>query len=59
MDIMEEDTTIFAAGAAAISKRVTPAKNLIERGANYKEPLGYGKHCDAVMARQRAFWGEE
>ena len=59
MDIMEEDTTIFAAGAAAISKRVTPSKNLIERCANYKEPLEYVKHFDAVMARQRAFWGEE
>lgn len=59
MDIMEEDTTIFAAGAAAISKRITPSKNLIERCANYKEPLEYVKHFDAVMARQRAFWGEE
>ena len=59
MDIMEEDTTVFASGAAAISKRVTPSKNLIERCANYKEPLEYVKHFDAVMARQRAFWGEE
>ena len=57
MDIMEEDTTVFAAGAAAISKRVTPSVNLIERNANYKEPLEYVKHFDTVMQKQRAFWG--
>ena len=49
MDVMEEDTTVFAAGAAAISKKVTPAINLIERNANYKEPLEYVKHFDTVM----------
>lgn len=57
MDIMEEDTTIFAAGAAAISKKVTPSLNLIERNANYKEPLEYVKHFDTVMAKQKTFWG--
>lgn len=56
MDIMEEDTTVFAAGAAAISKKVTPAINLIERNANYKEPLEYVKHFDTVMQRQKDFW---
>ncbi len=56
MDIMEEDTTVFAAGAAAISKKVTPALNLIERNANYKEPLEYVRHFDTVMEKQRAFW---
>ena len=56
MDIMEEDTTVFAAGAAAISKKVTPAINLIERNANYKEPLEYVKHFDTVMRRQNDFW---
>lgn len=56
MDIMEEDTTVFAAGAAAISKKVTPSINLIERNANYKEPLEYVKHFDTVMEKQKAFW---
>ena len=56
MDIMEEDTTVFAAGAAAISKKVTPAINLIERNANYKEPLEYVKHFDTVMQKQKDFW---
>lgn len=56
MDVMEEDTTVFAAGAAAISKKVTPAINLIERNANYKEPLEYVKHFDTVMQRQNDFW---
>lgn len=56
MDVMEEDTTVFAAGAAAISKKVTPAINLIERNANYKEPLEYVKHFDTVMQRQNGFW---
>lgn len=58
MDIMEEDTTVFAAGAAAISKKVTPSINLIERNANYKEPLEYIKHFDTVMQRQRDFWAK-
>ena len=56
MDVMEEDTTVFAAGAAAISKKVTPAINLIERNANYKEPLEYVKHFDTVMQRKKDFW---
>lgn len=56
MDVMEEDTTVFAAGAAAISKKVTPAINLIERNANYKEPLEYVKHFDTVMQKQKNFW---
>ncbi len=56
MDVMEEDTTVFAAGAAAISKKVTPAVNLIERNANYKEPLEYVKHFDTVMQKQKDFW---
>ena len=58
MDIMEEATTVFAAGAAAISKKVTPSINLIERNANYKEPLEYIKHFDTVMQRQRDFWAK-
>lgn len=56
MDIMEEDTTVLAAGAAAISKRVTPSIDLIERNANYKEPLEYVKHFDTVMQKQKDFW---
>ena len=56
MDVMEEDTTVFAAGAAAISKKVTPAINLIERNAKYKEPLEYVKHFDTVMQRKKDFW---
>ena len=56
MDVMEEVTTVFAAGAAAISKKVTPAINLIERNANYKEPLEYVKHFDTVMQKQKDFW---
>ena len=56
MDVMEEDTPVFAAGAAAISKKVTPAINLIERNANYKEPLEYVKHFDTVMQKQKDFW---
>ena len=59
IDIMEEDTSVFAAGAAAISKKVTRSINLIERNANYKEPLEYVKHFDEVLARQKAFWEGE
>ena len=56
VDIMEEDTSILAAGAAAISKKWDMSINLITRNANFKEPLEYVKHFDTVMERQRAFW---
>lgn len=59
VDIMEEDTSILAAGAAAISKKWRKDINLITRNANFKEPLEYVKHFDTVMERQRAFWLEE
>jgi oxygen-independent coproporphyrinogen-3 oxidase len=60
VDIMEEDTSILAAGAAAISKKWDKSINLITRNANYKEPLEYVKHFDVVMDKQRAFWlGED
>ena len=57
VDIMEENTTVYAAGAGAISKRVTPSLGLIERSANFKEPLEYVRHFDEVMSRRRAFFG--
>lgn len=59
IDIMEEDTSILAAGAAAISKKWMKDINLIVRNANFKEPLEYVKHFDTVMERQRAFWLDE
>ena len=59
VDIMEEDTSILAAGAAAISKKWDKSINLITRNANFKEPLEYVKHFDTVMERQRTFWLEE
>ncbi len=56
IDIMEEDTTIYAAGAGSISKRVINERNFIERSANYKEPLEYVKHFDQIVERQHNFW---
>jgi len=56
VDIMEEDTSIIANGAAAISKKWIKSKNLIERCANYKEPLEYVKNIDMMLERQRDFW---
>lgn len=56
IDIMEEDTSILANGAAAISKKYTKKINLIERCANYKEPLEYIKNIDMMIANQAAFW---
>ena len=58
VDIMEEDTSILAMGAAAISKKWSKDLNLIERNANYKEPLEYIKHFDTVLEKQRKFWLE-
>ena len=56
VDIMEEDTSIIANGAAAISKKWIKRKNLIERQANYKEPLEYVKNSDLMLERQHEFW---
>lgn len=56
IDIMEEDTSIIANGAAAISKKWEADKNLITRCANYKEPLEYIKNIDLMLARQADFW---
>ena len=56
VDIMEEDTSIIANGAAAISKKWIKRKNLIERQANYKEPLEYVKNIDLMLERQHEFW---
>ena len=56
IDIMEEDTSIIANGAAAISKKWIKRKNLIERCANYKEPLEYVKNIDLMLERQYEFW---
>jgi oxygen-independent coproporphyrinogen-3 oxidase len=58
VDIMEEDTSILAMGAAAISKKWSKDLNLIERNANYKEPLEYIKHFDTVLEKQQKFWLE-
>ncbi len=56
IDIMEEDTSILANGAAAISKKWTKKINLIERCANYKEPLEYVKNIDRMLENQDNFW---
>ena len=58
VDIMEEDTSILAMGAAAISKKWSKDLNLIERNANYKEPLEYVKNFETVLEKQRKFWLE-
>lgn len=56
IDIMEEDTSIIANGANAISKKWDKRCNLITRCANYKEPLEYVKHIDEMLERQAQFW---
>lgn len=56
VDIMEEDTSIIANGANAISKKWNKKQNLITRCANYKEPLEYVKHIDEMLSRQHEFW---
>ncbi len=59
IDIMEEDTSIIANGANAISKKWNKKINLITRCANYKEPLEYVKHIDEMLARQKEFWNNK
>lgn len=58
IDIMEEDTSIIANGANAISKKWQAKKQLITRCANYKDPLEYIKHIDEMLDRQYKFWTE-
>jgi len=59
IDIMEEDTSILANGANAISKKYQRDINLITRCANYKEPLEYIKHFDEVLRKQSDFWNNK
>lgn len=56
IDIMEEDTSIIANGANAISKKWEEDKQLITRCANYKDPLEYIKNIDKMLDRQYKFW---
>ena len=59
IDIMEEDTSIMAAGAGAIAKKFTKEKNLIERQANCKEPRDYVARFDEMLNGQKAFWTDD
>lgn len=56
VDIMEENASIFAAGAGAISKRIFKDVNRLERLANIKDVKGYIERFDEREARIRGFW---
>ncbi|NLZ25900.1 MAG: radical SAM protein [Clostridiales bacterium] len=56
IDIMEENTSILAAGANAISKKFTNDENLIERQAHVKEPGEYINRFDEIIKKTKEFW---
>ncbi|MEG1791077.1 MAG: coproporphyrinogen dehydrogenase HemZ [Clostridia bacterium] len=56
IDIMEENTSILAAGAGAISKRIFNDKNRIERQANIKDVKEYIERFDELLIKKPLFW---
>jgi coproporphyrinogen dehydrogenase HemZ len=56
VDIMEETTSIIAAGAGAIGKRIFPAEYRIERQPNFKGVLDYINRFDEIAQKKAEFW---
>lgn len=56
VDIMEESTSILAAGAGSISKRVFPKEGRIERQADFKAVKEYVERFEEVKTRTENFW---
>lgn len=56
IDIMEENCSIMAAGAGAISKRVYKKENRIERLADIKDVKGYIERSNTFEKRHTEFW---
>ena len=58
VDIMEENTSIVALGAGAISKRVFPDRELrIERAPNVSNVAEYVRRAKEMMDRKRVLFG--
>lgn len=56
IDSMEENATIIACGANAISKRVYSADNRIERQANLKDIKEYVNRVDEMIEKKKKFF---
>lgn len=56
IDSMEENTTILACGANAISKRVYKSQNRIERQANLKDIKEYVTRIDEMIDKKNKFF---
>jgi coproporphyrinogen dehydrogenase HemZ len=56
IDIMEENTSILAAGAGSISKRVRLKSNRIERQADIKDVKEYIERFSELKAKKEDFW---
>lgn len=52
IDMMEDQTTVLAMGAGAISKRVWPQRERIERAPNVKNPEHYIARVDEMIQRK-------
>lgn len=58
VDIMEEVADNPAVGANAVSKKVTNAKNRIERFASPKDLKTYIGKIDEIIAKKKSFFGQ-
>ena len=56
IDMMEETASILSFGAGAMSKRVFPAENRIERAANVKDISLYIERWEEMAARKAALF---
>ncbi len=59
VDTMEDNVSVLAVGAGAISKRVTKGRELVTRAPNVKEYSHYVSRVPEMLARKRALWGLE
>lgn len=53
IDIMEENHTILACGAGAVTKVVYPKENRLERAFNMKDVIEYIQRIDEMIERKR------
>lgn len=59
IDIMEEISDIIACGTNAVSKRVLPSQNRIERAANPKDVITYIQRLDDFLQKKFELFGAD
>lgn len=59
VDTMEDDVSVLAMGAGAISKRVTKGREMVYRAPNVKNVGEYIARAGEMAARKRALWDDQ